>query len=113
MKIGLRTPNVKKRISARTTGRVRRSAKKVIPGYGAKGMGMVNDPSKAINNKIYHATTTGIEDIPTTTTGGNDDSFGCLGCMTLIYAIGLIIFSAIALFVVGSILWVILFSSSK
>lgn len=117
MKYGFRTPNVKKRVSARTTGRLKRSAKKVIPGYGAKGMGMVNDPSKAINNKIYHATTTGIDDIPTTTTtGGGDDGCGCLGCLTLIYAIGLMLFSAVGLLIIGSILWIVLqaiFSSHK
>ena len=116
MKYGFRTPNVKKRISARTTGRLKRSTKKVIPGYGAKGMGMVNDPSKAINNKIYHTTTTGIDDIPTTTTGGSDDGFGCLGCLTFIYAIGLMLFSAVGLLIVGTILWVVLqaiFSAHK
>lgn len=116
MKFGFRTPSVKRRISARTTGRLKRSAKKVIPGYGAKGMGMVNDPSKAINNKIYHTTTTGIDDIPTTTSGGGDDGCGCLGCMTLIYAIGLMLYSAVVLFVIGSILWIVLqaiFSSHK
>lgn len=116
MKLGFRTPNVKKRVSARTTGRLKRSAKSVIPGYGTKGMGMVKDPSKAINNKIYHATTTGIDDIPTTTTSDSDDGCGCLGCMTLIYAIGLMLFSAVGLLIIGSILWIVLqaiFSSHK
>ena len=116
MKFGIRTPNVKKRISARTTGRLKRSAKSVIPGYGAKGMGMVNDPKKAINNTIYHSTTTGIDDIPTTTTGGGDDGCGCLGCLTLIYAIGLMLFSAVGLLIIGSILWIVLqaiFSAHK
>lgn len=40
MKFGLRTPSLKKSISARTTGRAKRAIKKaLIPGYGKKGMG--------------------------------------------------------------------------
>ena len=108
MKIGFRTPNVKKRVSARTTGRLKRSAKKVIPGYGSKGMGMVNDPNKAIYNKVYNSTTTGVEDIPTTTTSDSNDGCGCLGCLTAIYGIVLMLFSAIGLFIIGSILWIVL-----
>lgn len=38
MKFGIRTPSLKKSISARTTGRAKRSIKKaLIPGYGKKG----------------------------------------------------------------------------
>ncbi|MBF0993327.1 MAG: hypothetical protein HXK75_04095 [Granulicatella sp.] len=107
MKYGFRTPNVKKRVSARTTGRLKRSAKKVVPGYGAKGMGMVNDPSKAINNKIYHTTTTGIDDIPTTTTtNSNDFGCGCLGCiatlMQLLYYLFMIAVNLFILFLIIS-----------
>lgn len=107
MKYGFRTPNVKKRVSARTTGRLKRSAKKVIPGYGAKGMGMVNDPSKAINNKIYHTTTTGIDDIPTTTTtNSNDFGCGCLGCiaaiMQMLYYLFMIAVNLFILFLIIS-----------
>lgn len=37
MKFGLRTPSLKKSISARTTGRAKRTIKKaLIPGYGKK-----------------------------------------------------------------------------
>ena len=108
MKFGFRTPNVKKRISARTTGRLKRSAKSVIPGYGAKGMGMVNDPKKAINNTIYHSTTTGIDDISTTTTTGGGDDFGCgcLGClvtfMQLFYCLVMIAINLVIVFVIIS-----------
>ena len=106
MKFRFRTPSVKKRISARTTGRLKRSAKSVIPGYGAKGMGMVNDPSKAINNKIYHATTTGIDDIPTTTSDSNDFGCGCLGClvtfMQLFYCLVMIIINLVIVFIIIS-----------
>ena len=65
MKFGFRTPSVKKRISARTTGRLKRSAKSVIPGYGAKGMGLVKNPKKSLYNKVYHKTTVGTSDFKT------------------------------------------------
>ena len=57
MKFGIRKPNIKKSIKARTTGRIKRSAKKAInPLYGKKGMGFVNNPKKAVYNKVYHKT---------------------------------------------------------
>lgn len=62
MKFGIRTPNISKRIKARTTGRVKRIAKKSInPLYGKKGMGIVNDPKKAVYNKVYNKTTVSAE----------------------------------------------------
>lgn len=58
MKYGYRTPNIKKSISARTTGKINRSIKKTTnPLYGKKGMGYINNPEKAIYNKIYNKTT--------------------------------------------------------
>ncbi len=58
MKYGYRTPSIKKSISARTTGKINRTVKKSInPLYGKKGMGYVNDPEKAIYNKVYNNTT--------------------------------------------------------
>ena len=55
MKFGLRTPNLKSSLKARTTGRAKRAVKKaVIPGYGKKGMGWVTNPKKAAYNKIYN-----------------------------------------------------------
>lgn len=57
MKIGVRKPSLKKSIKARTTGKAKRTIKKaVIPGYGQKGMGCVNDPKKAAYNKVYNKT---------------------------------------------------------
>ena len=48
MKYGVRKPNIKKSIKARTTGKVKRQVKKAVnPLYGKKGMGIVNDPKKA------------------------------------------------------------------
>ena len=64
MKYGMRTPNINKRISARTTGKIKRTVNKVVnPLYGKKGMGIVNDPSKAVYNKVYSKTTTSIDNI--------------------------------------------------
>lgn len=58
MKVGMRTPDINKSIKARTTGKLKRSAKKTInPLYGKKGMGYINNPKKAVYNKIYSKTT--------------------------------------------------------
>ena len=58
MKFGLRTPSLKKSISARTTGRAKRAVKRaLIPGYGKKGTGWIKNPRKAAYNKVYNKTT--------------------------------------------------------
>lgn len=64
MKIGIRKPSLKKSLSARTTGRAKRTIKKAImPGYGQKGMGWIRNPKKAAYNKIYNKTTFSIWDL--------------------------------------------------
>ncbi len=64
MKFGIRKPNIKKSIKARTTGRIKRSAKKAInPLYGKKGIGFVSNPKKAVYNKIYHKTSISAFDV--------------------------------------------------
>lgn len=58
MKIGVRTPSLKKSFKARTTGRLNRTLKKSVnPLYGKKGMGYIKKPEKAIYNKVYHKVT--------------------------------------------------------
>lgn len=58
MKLGVRKPNLKSSIKARTTGRAKRTIKRAFnPLYGKKGMGWINNPKKALYNKIYHKTT--------------------------------------------------------
>lgn len=58
MKIGVRTPSLKKSFKARTTGRINRTLKKSVnPLYGKKGMGYIKNPEKAIYNKVYHKVT--------------------------------------------------------
>lgn len=64
MKVGMRTPSLKKSFKARTTGRAKRAVKSAInPLYGKKGMGYINDPSRVIKSKIYKKTTFSIWDI--------------------------------------------------
>ena len=58
MKYGYRKPSIKKSVSARTTGNIKRKVKSATnPLYGKKGMGYINDPKKAVYNKIYNETT--------------------------------------------------------
>lgn len=58
MKFGMRTPSIKKSISARTTGRAKRAVKSAInPAYGKKGTGLITNPSKSVKNSVYHKTT--------------------------------------------------------
>jgi hypothetical protein len=57
MKIGFRTPSLKKSVKARTTGALKRKAKSAInPIYGKPGAGLLH-PERAIKNKIYKKTT--------------------------------------------------------
>ena len=94
MKFGLRKFNLKKRIKARTTGRVKRSLKRSVnPLYGRKGMGVVNDPKRAMYNKIYNRTTVGIS-VPTGTSRrtrrGNNNNSGArpVGSVNNFYTVG-------------------------
>ena len=64
MKFGVRKVNVKTRVKARTTGKLKREAKKAInPLYGKKGMGLANDPEKALYNKVYNKTTISVDEL--------------------------------------------------
>lgn len=64
MKIGMRKPSLKKSLKARTTGKLKRKVKKSInPFYGKKGMGWINNPKKAMYNKVYNKTTFSWKDL--------------------------------------------------
>ena len=64
MKVGIRKPSIKKSIKTRTTGKIKRSVKKSVnPLYGKNGMGYINNPKKAVYNKVYRKTTVGVGDI--------------------------------------------------
>lgn len=61
MKFGIRKPNYKARVKARTTGKLKREMKKAVnPFYGKKGVGFIKDPSKSVKSAIYHRTTVGV-----------------------------------------------------
>ena len=58
MKFGIRKPSVKKSISAHTTGRAKRTFKRIgNPFYGKKGFGWFNNPMKASYNYFYSKAT--------------------------------------------------------
>lgn len=64
MKMGIRKPSIKRSVKARTTGKLKRNVKKAVnPLYSKNGMGYINDPKKAIYNKVYNKTTIGVSDI--------------------------------------------------
>ena len=64
MKIGFRTPSLKKSLKARTASKYKRQLKSAIdPTYGKKGIGWFKNPKKALYNKIYNKTTKSIFDI--------------------------------------------------
>ncbi|MDU2023983.1 MAG: hypothetical protein ACLTAV_02155 [Finegoldia magna] len=64
MKIGFRTPSLKKSFKARTTSKYKRQLRSAIdPTYGKKGVGWFKNPKKALYNKIYNKTTKSIFDI--------------------------------------------------
>lgn len=64
MKFGMRKPNLKKSLKARTTGAIKRKVKKSVnPLYGKSGMGFIKDPKKSINNKIYKKATFSLWDL--------------------------------------------------
>lgn len=72
MKYGIRKPSVKKSLKARTTGKVKRQLKKSVnPLYGKTGMGLINDPKKAVYNKVYSKTTVGVGDAARIVSGGS------------------------------------------
>lgn len=58
MKIGIRKPNLKKKIKAKTTAKTKKAVKGAVnPLYGKKGMGYAKNPKQAIKNKVYNKTT--------------------------------------------------------
>lgn len=108
MKVGFRTPSVSKRISARTTGRITRSINRASkPLYGKKGMGLINDPKRAVYNKVYNQTTLGFDSSYDTQRALNDDggSSFFLGCLLvlIIFFVVLLIFFGLLSSIAGSI----------
>ena len=86
MKMGIRKPSIKKSISARTTGKIKRQMKSAVnPLYGKKGMGVVNNPKKAVYNKVYNKTTVGVSDL-TKGTGSKSNGSADMSDIELAFA---------------------------
>lgn len=80
MKYGMRKPSVKKSISSRTTGAMKRSVKRSVnPMYGKKGIGAVNDPKKAAYNSVYNRTTTSVDELLQYDRNQDDEPVSILG----------------------------------
>lgn len=61
MKYGIRKLNIKRSIRARTTGKLKRRAKRAInPFYGKRGMGFLLHPLKAAYGWVYRRVTIGV-----------------------------------------------------
>lgn len=91
MKIGPRTPSIKKRVTAKTKSQLTRKAKSAInPLYGKKGMGYINDPKRAVKNAIYNKTTQRV--------GKNSSGGGCA-------IAGVVLVAAVFLFLIGIAWW--------
>ena len=55
MKLGIRTPSLKRRIAARTS--LKRMVRHNLGMKMPRGMGMVSNPKRSVYNKVYHRTT--------------------------------------------------------
>lgn len=87
MKIGVRTPSIKKSVSARTTGRINREIKRAVnPVYGKKGMGWINDPKRAAYNKIYNKTTVAAKELIEGNSNNNDKQSSFMGVVGSIFS---------------------------
>ena len=122
MKVGVRKPSVKKSIKARTTGKLKRQVKKTVnPLYNKKGMGYINNPKKAVYNKVYNKTTVGVSDIARVALDNHNTdnnysdppkkeysskSYKVMGIIAIVVAIIVILFGLI-LFSMGGFIFVI------
>lgn len=89
MKFGMRTPSLRRSISARTTGRAKRAIKRaLIPGYGKKGMGILH-PKKALYNQIYGRTTFSIFDLGKAVCNSKSGTSGSGCCLTILFWISI------------------------
>lgn len=76
MKFGVRKPNFKKSVKARTTGKIKRKIKSSTnPLYGKKGTGMIKNPKKSLYNKVYRQTTIGVNPLSKTSSRKSTRSF--------------------------------------
>lgn len=114
MKYGVRKPNIKNSVKARTTGKLKRQVKKSVnPLYGKKGMGVVNDPKKAVYNSVYNKTTVGVDDL---LSSGNDalesnNDIGFFGTVALLFRflfsfVKVVFWLAIVIGIIALLIWI-------
>lgn len=116
MKYGVRKPNIKKSVKAKTTGKVKRQMKKSVnPLYGQKGMGVVNDPKKAAYNAVYNKTTVSAKDVisfatgePETTSDDNVSVFSLIVTFfqLLFSIVQLVFWLAIVVGIIAFLIWI-------
>lgn len=99
----IRRRSISRSISARTTGKLKRQIKrKILPGYGKKGAGVIKNPKKSMYNAIYHRTTIDSRDLfkkqhthkSKSTSKTSDDHLG-FGCSVGLVFAGLFVGQAI------------------
>lgn len=81
----IRHRSLTKSIKARTTAKYKRQLKKkIIPGYGKKGAGVIKDPKRSMHNAIYSRTTIDSRDLGKSKnkskSNDSDEKMGC-GCV--------------------------------
>ena len=116
MKYGVRKPNIKKSVKAKTTGKVKRQMKKSVnPLYGQKGMGVVNDPKNAAYNAVYNKTTVSAKDVisfatgePETTSDDNVSVFSLIVTFfqLLFSIVQLVFWLAIVVGIIAFLIWI-------
>lgn len=118
MKYGVRKPNIKRSVKARTTGKMKRQVKKAVnPLYGKKGMGVINNPKKAAYNAIYNQTTVSASEILQNNNenpqASNDslsasDIFGLIGSffMLLFSLIKVAFWLAVLIGIIALLIWI-------
>ena len=86
----IRRRSITKSIKAETTAKYKRELKKkILPGYGKKGAGVVKDPKRSIRNAIYNRTTLDTRKISKSKKkdSTDDNKLGC-GCATALVFFG-------------------------
>lgn len=91
----IRHRSLMKSISARTTAKYKRQIKKkILPGYGKKGAGVIKNPKKSMYNAIYNRTTIDTRKTHKSVKNNSDEKMGC-GCATALIFFGAIVGQAI------------------
>lgn len=112
MKVGFRTPSLKRSFKARTTGRVKRAIRRSYnPLYGKSGMGFIKNPKRSVYNKVYHKTTFGCGDVGrwVTKSSGRRRSRSTGGIFNIIIAVIILgYFFPVIFFIAGTIILAVL-----